>query len=73
MDLRAIAMKEYSTFHKSLLPPGGLTSYPGHLCVEGSNPLQKCSQCILQFQLTGLDGLVLYLEHSLGRGVLPPL
>ena len=37
-------------------PSDGLMSYPGHSLGEGLTPLQTCSRCILQRQLTGLGG-----------------
>ena len=34
-------------------PSDCLVSYPGHSLGEGLTPLQRCSHCILQPQLTG--------------------
>ncbi len=38
-----------------------LVSYSGHSLEGGLTPLQRCSQCILQPQLTGHIGLLGYL------------
>ena len=50
-------MNGYSTFPKTqslASPTNGLVSYPGHSLDGGLTPLQKCSQYILQSQLTKL-------------------
>ena len=56
MDLGAMAMKGYSAFPKapaSLEPHQRLFSVISRTLVEeGLTPLQSCSQCILQLQLT---------------------
>ena len=37
-----------------------LVSYPGHSFGGGLTPLQRCSQCILQPQLTGQSNIFVY-------------
>ena len=58
LDLGAMAIKKYSAFTKTpaLLEPHHLIVSclnPGHTFGWGFTPLQKYSQCILQYQPTG--------------------
>ena len=58
VDLGAMAMKGVLRIPQSSSTPGTLpsdclVSYPGHSLGGGLTPLQRCSQCILQPQLTG--------------------
>ena len=56
-------------------PSDCLVSYPGHSLGWGLTPLQRCSQCILQPQLTGQiiktseDFLKRYTSHFIKRVV----
>ena len=56
VELQVMAMKGYSVFHK-ILASDCLGSYPGHLLGWDLIPQQRCSQCTLQPQLTGLTYL----------------